>query len=1038
MMDHPNIARVLDAGATDTGRPYFVMELVKGDSITHFCDANNFSTEERLGLFVQVCQAVQHAHQKGIIHRDIKPSNVMVTLHDGVPVPKVIDFGIAKAINRQLTEKTLFTRYAQIIGTPAYMSPEQAELSGLDIDIRTDVYSLGTLLYELLTGSPPFESEYLLSKSYEEMQRIIREQEPTRPSTKINTLGQARIDVAKYRNTNPETLEKLIRADLDWIVMKTLEKDRSRRYDSVSEFAADIRRYLNSEPVLAGPPSTIYRIRKFIKRHRVLVTASAAIAASIILGLIISTSLYLRMRQALDTVSQLENKVETDSRLSNAERLYAEGRYHAALNEINVILDAQNPDRKSQLLKAQLLVELGQSEEAEAQLLPLTKEEPGIAGAAYSLLARINVGVHDANAAEYEALAASMLPDTAEAYSLRAMTAPSPQEALQWLDRAITLDPSHYSSLKARALTYYRLGNDEKMIEDVGALIALRPADSLGYALRAILRRQSGRFEEAVADHTLAIELCENERELCDFYHQRFETYKAMGDHAAALADARHCAQLDPQSRSHRFNIFSSLLEMKDFAEAQAEYRSIVQTSYVWDFRFDQSVAEYVFEKLSRGRTVAIPPEMIQQAPFAHMHRIAQCYHAFAGKSRLIELERQGFMVWGCSPDGEELLVGWAELYRGMAGTIERVSSPVAPISAGLKIINIESGEERLIVSAYGNSAAWSPDGQYIAFAGPDSDVHLVPAEGGQPRKIAPGTWPQWSKDSRRLYFKTPEEEVCFINIDDPDPIPEKVVKCPGRFVINEGQNWIAYERSTGISIVDLSSGALLRQIRSPWPLNLWHLSLSPDGRELWFRAWWTPANIGSFILDTQEMQLYRVFDYPVDSLFRSQDGSKLIIGTRPTAWIMEVDPNVSICQPFGGKIADNDLITDQIETKSQAIAADPLYPENYLERGLAYMSLGQKQKAESDLQQFDRLVTKDDHHVIYRIFLWMKEYYTNELDETAEFLAPYAEHLMDRFPEDVASYRDLMVAIVDKTESDGRSEIADRWRAKLQKVERR
>ncbi|MEJ2703538.1 MAG: hypothetical protein P8Z79_13960, partial [Sedimentisphaerales bacterium] len=352
--------------------------------------------------------------------------------------------------------------------------------------------------------------------------------------------------------------------------------------------------------------------------------------------------------------------------------------------------------------------------------------------------------------------------------------------------------------------------------------------------------------------------------------------------------------------------------------------------------------------------------------------------------------------------------------------------------------INIESGEERLIVSAYGNSAAWSPDGQYIAFAGPDSDVHLVPAEGGQPRKIAPGTWPQWSKDSRRLYFKTPEEEVCFINIDDPDPIPEKVVKCPGRFVINEGQNWIAYERSTGISIVDLSSGALLRQIRSPWPLNLWHLSLSPDGRELWFRAWWTPANIGSFILDTQEMQLYRVFDYPVDSLFRSQDGSKLIIGTRPTAWIMEVDPNVSICQPFGGKIADNDLITDQIETKSQAIAADPLYPENYLERGLAYVSLGQKQKAESDLQQFDRLVTKDDHHVIYRIFLWMKEYYTNELDETAEFLAPYAEHLMDRFPEDVASYRDLMVAIVDKTESDGRSEIADRWRAKLQKVERR
>ena len=298
MMDHPNIAKVLDAGATDTGRPYFVMELVKGASITEFCDANNLSTTERLKLFVCVCQAVQHAHQKGIIHRDIKPSNVMVTLHDGVPVPKVIDFGIVKAIDRRLTEKTLFTRYAQIIGTPTYMSPEQAEMSGLDIDIRTDVYSLGTLLYELLTGSPPFTSEYLLSKSYEEMQRIIREEEPTRPSTKISTLGQALIEIAKYRNTSPETLEKLIRADLDWIVMKTLEKDRNRRYDSVSEFASDIRRYLDNEPVVAGPPSATYRVRKFVQRHQVFVMATAIATVGIIMGLIISALMYLRAERA--------------------------------------------------------------------------------------------------------------------------------------------------------------------------------------------------------------------------------------------------------------------------------------------------------------------------------------------------------------------------------------------------------------------------------------------------------------------------------------------------------------------------------------------------------------------------------------------------------------------------------------------------------------------------------------------------------------------------------------------------------------------
>jgi serine/threonine protein kinase/tetratricopeptide (TPR) repeat protein len=298
MMDHPNIAKVLDAGTTDTGRPYFVMELVRGVSITEFCDKNNLNTRERLGLFVSVCQAVQHAHQKGIIHRDIKPSNVMVTLHDGEPVPKVIDFGIAKAVNQQLTEKTVFTRYAQMIGTPEYMSPEQAEMSGLDVDIRTDVFSLGVLLYELLTGTTPFDQKYLLSKGYAEMQRIIREEEPTRPSTKISTLGEALIDIAKHRQTSPDLLQKLIRTDLDWIVMKTLEKDRSRRYDSVSEFVADIKRHLNHEPVLAGRPSTLYRIKKFVQRRRALVASAIIVAAVIIVGFIVSTVMYFQAEQA--------------------------------------------------------------------------------------------------------------------------------------------------------------------------------------------------------------------------------------------------------------------------------------------------------------------------------------------------------------------------------------------------------------------------------------------------------------------------------------------------------------------------------------------------------------------------------------------------------------------------------------------------------------------------------------------------------------------------------------------------------------------
>ena len=293
MMDHPNIAKVFDAGATETGRPYFVMELVHGVSITAYCDNNKLDTRRRLNLMVQVCHAVQHAHQKGIIHRDIKPSNVLVTMHDDKPVPKVIDFGIAKATNQRLTEKTVFTRYAHFIGTPAYMSPEQAQMSGLDVDTRTDIYSLGVLLYELLTGVTPFDAEKLHKAGYTEIQRIICETEPLKPSTKLSKSGQTLIDVARQRQANPETLHKSVKGDLDWIVMKCLEKDRKRRYETVHELAGDIERHLRNEPILAGSPGFVYRAQKFWKRHQSQITTAAVITV-LVAGLIITAWMYLR------------------------------------------------------------------------------------------------------------------------------------------------------------------------------------------------------------------------------------------------------------------------------------------------------------------------------------------------------------------------------------------------------------------------------------------------------------------------------------------------------------------------------------------------------------------------------------------------------------------------------------------------------------------------------------------------------------------------------------------------------------------------
>jgi serine/threonine protein kinase/tetratricopeptide (TPR) repeat protein len=284
LMDHANIARVVDAGATDTGRPFVVMELVKGVPITEFCDINQLAPAARLKLFNDVCHAIQHAHHKGVIHRDIKPTNVLVTLHDGAAVVKVIDFGIAKAMQQKLTERTLFTSHGQMIGTPAYMSPEQAQISALDIDTRTDVYALGVLLYELLTGTTPLEVERLSEAGYAELQRLIREEPAPRPSTRLSSLGDAATVLAGHRGLDVKQLVQLLACDLDWVVMKALEKDRNRRYETPASLAEDIERYLRREAILARPPSTAYKVKKFVQRNRAAVLTGAAIAAALVVG----------------------------------------------------------------------------------------------------------------------------------------------------------------------------------------------------------------------------------------------------------------------------------------------------------------------------------------------------------------------------------------------------------------------------------------------------------------------------------------------------------------------------------------------------------------------------------------------------------------------------------------------------------------------------------------------------------------------------------------------------------------------------------
>jgi serine/threonine protein kinase len=368
LMDHPNIARVFDGGAAESGRPYFVMELVKGVPITRYCDDHKLTPRQRLELFVPVCQAVQHAHQKGIIHRDLKPSNIMVTRHDDKAVVKVIDFGIAKATVQQLTDKTLFTNFAQMIGTPLYMSPEQAQMSGLDVDTRTDVYSLGVLLYELLTGATPFDQERLKTAAYDEVRRIIREEEPPRPSRRFSPLAPDACTVSSHRQSDPDRLSRLFRGELDWIVMKALEKDRNRRYDSASAFAADVERYLKDEPVQACPPSAGYRLRKFLRRYKGPVLAASLVLVALVAGIIGTT--WGMLRATVAEAAAVQEAGEKTTALDEKETALATAR----ANEIQA--KAAQKDAQENLKAALAAVDQMLTRVAEERLLFVPQMEP--------------------------------------------------------------------------------------------------------------------------------------------------------------------------------------------------------------------------------------------------------------------------------------------------------------------------------------------------------------------------------------------------------------------------------------------------------------------------------------------------------------------------------------------------------------------------------------------------------------------------------------------------------------------------------------
>jgi serine/threonine protein kinase/Tol biopolymer transport system component len=975
LMDHPSIAKVLDAGATETGRPYFVMELVRGVSITEYCDKNSLSTRDRLALFLQVCNAVQHAHQKGIIHRDIKPSNVMVTHHDGKPVPKVIDFGIAKATSQKLTEKTLFTRYAHIIGTPAYMSPEQAELTDLDIDTRSDIYSLGVLLYELLTGTTPFSEEELRKAGYAEMQRVIREQEPVKPSTRIRTATRERRSPDRLSSEgqsgdwrSPGPAYQQVRGDLDWIVMKSLEKDRARRYETASGLAEDVRRHLEHEPVLARGPSTTYRLRKFLRRHRARVLALLTLGALLVVVAVV-VSIWSQDRLQLAQAEGFRHQ----ALLSQAREQYAKAEREAALATLKPLLASRHVGPEARLLQAGILVDNRRSDEATAILNGLLHERAEVAGAAHALLARILWESASPDAEKLKEIeehgrkAEALLPETAEAYFLRAMTAPTIKEQLAALDRALELDPKHYESRRLRAFTYYASRKYSRMRDEALWLTFLRPGDPLGHSLRAKALRELKEYGDALAeyDSALALTAMDNPQYL-DLIIQRSETLLRLGRYERVLVAAQEALGRWPDRPIFQYHIFCARTALGDYNEANAVFQEIVRSGPGARNEFWFWATKYVFDTLEAGQSWHRGGPEPTGAAFLPLVEAEETYRELSAKGH--RLVTDGFTGhW--SPDGKRLAISLG-----------------VPGYNGVALYDPATKETDLLI-APGKDPRWSPDGRHIAFVrdrralrleeltaaerndqtpgARNEEVWIMKSDGTEPRYLARGSWPSWSRDSTHIYFYSPLDSTLYsISIVGSDRRPERVIT--ERLIypsVSPDNQRVAYlsQDVASLKVKDLASQALVAEWRLPfgiWSAPAW----SPTGKELCLGAAGSVGDrTGLWIYTLDSSEPAKVLSSQIMTASWAPDGTKLVFALRPPyfeLWTADLDPALSTVAALGpGQTLDQHW-QDMLRLYTRRIETDPQDAYAYSDRARYYEYLHERTRAEADMGRWSALMT--------------------------------------------------------------------------------
>ena len=506
LLDHHNIARVFEAGTTQLGRPYFAMEYVKGIRITDYCDLRRLNIEERLDLFMQVCHAIQHAHQKGFIHRDIKPSNILISTEDDQAIPKIIDFGVAKALNQQLTECSMFTEEGQLVGTPEYMSPEQADLVNQDIDTRSDVYSLGVLLYELLTGTMPFDREALRKAAFGEIQRIIREEEPPRPSTKLSSLGDEATEIVQNRQTELPSLIKLLYNELEWIPLKAMRKERSHRYQSASEFADDVKNYMIGSPLVAGPESVVYKIKKYVRRNRILVSGVVAVLVVLIGGIVVSYIFAIGQTRARKEAEQ----ARVNTFYSRGITYYTRGRYDLSISEYTKAIEINPKLAEVYHHRGICYHDKGEYNRAILDFTRAIKIDSEYTAAYYHRgNAYYKIGQYDMSISDLNKYI-EMNPGHAGAYCNRGLNYAHKAKynlAISDFTEAIKINSKYAGAYYNRGLAYSMKAEYNQAISDYSKAIEINPRYDEAYNNRGLIYNKKGEYEKAISDFSKALEI---------------------------------------------------------------------------------------------------------------------------------------------------------------------------------------------------------------------------------------------------------------------------------------------------------------------------------------------------------------------------------------------------------------------------------------------------------------------------------------------------------------------------------------------------